>query len=80
MCVDVNRIVADRLDLLQGRENEGRGISCVRYLIAELRRENRSAAAAIANNEWDKISSYPRVAEEIKMLGLVSADSYITKQ
>ena len=53
--------LADTLDQLQAKENNGRGVSCVRGIVSELRRYNLSGAQAIANNEYDKIRSYPEI-------------------
>ena len=76
--MNINQINADKLQLLQGYENEGRGINCVRQLVVELRAERMVSAAAIASNEWDKISSYPKVAQMIKDLRLINQDAYIS--
>lgn len=70
----------DRLDLLQSQQNNGRGISCVRQLVSELRRDRKTSAQAIANNEWDKISTYPEVAKVVISMGLMPENSYIHKQ
>lgn len=78
--MDLTRINADRLYLLQGRENSGRGISCVRQLVSELRSGRMIGAEAIANNEWDEISRYPAVAKMIKDLGLVGSEAYIIRR
>lgn len=77
--MDSNAINIDRLDLLQGRQNDGRGVSCVRQLVFYLRRDNQQAAKTIASNEWDKIASYPEVAEHIKAMGLVRPDAYVNR-
>lgn len=53
--------LADTLDQLQAVENDGRGVSCVRGVVGELRRSNRAGAEAIANNDYDKIRNYPEI-------------------
>jgi hypothetical protein len=77
--MDTNSIAADHLDLLQSRQNDGRGVSCVRQLVAYLRRGDRQSAMAIANNEWDKIASYPEIADNLKAMGLVRPDAYVNR-
>ncbi len=77
--MNTNAIDADRLDLLQSRQNAGRGVSCVRQLVFYLRRGDRQAAKSIAMNERDKIAFYPDVAEYIKAMGLVRPDAYVTR-
>lgn len=65
------------LDNLQSKENNGRGIDCVRALLYELRNNKFDVASAIAKNEWIKISAYPVVANVIKEIGLVKKNAYI---
>ena len=67
----------DRLFFLQENENDGRGISCIRSVIGCLRSGDKASALAVVNNEWDKISSYPRIANCLKESGLASSDSYV---
>ena len=50
--------LADQLDVLQKRENEGRGVSCVRTIIACLNRGDINGAKAVCKNDGDKIESY----------------------
>lgn len=56
-------ILADKLDELQSTKNEGRGVSCVRTLIAYLRRGDIDSAKAVCFNEGDKIRNYPDIEE-----------------
>ncbi|MDR3616564.1 MAG: hypothetical protein P4L53_23595 [Candidatus Obscuribacterales bacterium] len=63
--------LADELDSLQARENDGRGVSCVRSIVDYLRRDDLSAARAIVNNEGDKIASYPAIEAVLMRVGFV---------
>jgi hypothetical protein len=63
--------LADELDSLQAHENDGRGVSCVRSIVAYLRRDDLSAAKAIVNNEGDKIASYPVIEAALMRVGFV---------
>jgi hypothetical protein len=49
---------ADQLDVLQKKENEGRGVSCVRTIIACLNNGDIESAKAVCVNEGDKIERY----------------------
>jgi len=53
--------LADTLNELQAKENDGRGVSCVRGIMVELRCHRKFSAQAIANNEYDKIRNYPAI-------------------
>ena len=77
--MNVNEIAADRLDELQAEKNDGRGVSCVRVIVSELRRNDKASAATVANTDWDKIRSYPDIARYLKVIGLVKADAYVLK-
>lgn len=55
--------IADKLEQMQKDKNEGRGIDCIRTLSLFLRYDRYESACAVVNNEWDKISSYPDIAE-----------------
>ncbi|MDO8558206.1 MAG: hypothetical protein Q7S09_03395 [bacterium] len=56
-------MLADRLDVLQAKKNEGRGVSCIRTLIVYLRRGDIDSARAVCLNESDKIKSYQDIKE-----------------
>lgn len=58
--------LADKLWEMQAKENDGRGIECVRSLILYLRRNNPESARAVYLNESDKIRSYPAIFKLIK--------------
>ena len=62
--------LASRLDSLQRDANDGRGISAVRTVASLLNSGNREAASAAISSEWDKISSYPEVANLLVNEGL----------
>lgn len=61
---------ADRLFALQAEENSGRGVSCVRAICFELRRADIDGAQAVADNDGDKIRSYPDIVAALKEVGL----------
>jgi hypothetical protein len=48
---------------LNQQANNGRGVQCVRDIILEINKRNFESAAAIVNNEWDKIRNYPEIAQ-----------------
>ncbi len=50
--------LANQLDVLQKNENEGRGVSCVRAVIACLNSGDLEGAKAVCKNDGDKIESY----------------------
>jgi len=56
----------DQLEQLQASKNEGRGVSCVRTVIACLRRGDLNAAEACCMNEQDKINQYPDVEKLLR--------------
>lgn len=68
---DVNAL-ADELDGLQARQNDGRGVSCVRGIVSSLRRGEFGDARACARNESDKIRSYKEIVAVLKRVGLWS--------
>lgn len=57
--------LARDLEELQAKENDGRGVSCVRTLCVYLRRGDLRPAQALCHNEWDKIRNYPPLALQI---------------
>ncbi len=61
--------LARELTDLQAKHNSGRGVGCVRTLCFYLERGQLSQARAVANNEGDKISSYPDIVEVLKRVG-----------
>lgn len=56
-----NQEAADLLNKLQAEENDGRGITCVRNIIAYLRQDDYDGALAVRQYEGDKTRSYPKV-------------------
>ena len=52
------KALADQLDILQKKENEGRGVSCVRVIIDCLNSGDINGAKAVCVNEGDKIENY----------------------
>lgn len=57
--------IADILDEVQMKENDGRGIACVRTMIMYLRRGQLESAKAIRRIEGDKTRCYPAVEERL---------------
>ena len=55
--------IADELETLQADKNGGRGVMCVRYIVNDLRRGNVEKAVSGARFDWDKIRSYPDIAD-----------------
>jgi hypothetical protein len=68
--VDNANALADKLDALQAKANEGRGVSCVRTVIDSLRRGDYSGARACINNESDKIRSHEEIVAVLERTGL----------
>jgi hypothetical protein len=61
---------AEKLNLMQQEANEGRGISAIRDIAHYLEIGDVGAAKATISGEWDKISSYPDIAEYLISEGL----------
>ena len=59
-------ILADKLDALQAKENNGLGVSCVRTPILYLRRGEIEQAKAVCLNDGDKIRNYPEIEAMIE--------------
>ena len=55
--------IADELEILQAEKNAGRGVSCVRSVVFDLRRERVEEAIKTARWDWDKIRNYPDIAD-----------------
>lgn len=58
--------IAQQLESLQAKKNEGRGVSCVRTIISYLKNNDLDNAKAVCYNESDKLSSYPDIMDFIK--------------
>ena len=50
-----------RIDELQGQQNDGRGVVCVRHIVDALRLGNVVSAQNIWQGESDKIHQYPNL-------------------
>lgn len=72
--------LAAELDGLQSRQNDGRGVSCVRGIVSSLRRGEFGDARACANNESDKIRSYPEIVAVLKRVGLWSELRWLRRE
>ncbi len=48
---------------LNQQANNGRGVQCVNAIITAISNKDFEGAAAIVNNEWDKIRNYPEIAQ-----------------
>lgn len=68
--IDEAKELADTLDALQAKANDGRGVSCVRTVIHSLRRGDYSGARACINNESDKIRSHEKIVAVLERHGL----------
>tara|TARA_Y100000310_G_C20626084_1_gene785970 strand:+ start:489 stop:737 length:249 start_codon:yes stop_codon:yes gene_type:complete len=55
----------DDLDALQQKENDGRGIECVRHIIFYLRREDVNSAQTVRYHEGDKTIAHPDVEKKL---------------
>lgn len=53
--------LADQLDELQSQENNGRGVSCVKSVVAYLRTGDLEHAKQVCFWDHDKIINYPKV-------------------
>ena len=68
--IDEAKELAGKLDVLQAKKNDGRGVSCVRTVIDSLRRGDFSGARACINNESDKIRSHEEIVAVLEHTGL----------
>ena len=57
---DLN-FLAEQLDELQNQENNGRGISCIRQVVADLRVGDLENARQVCFWDHDKIINYPQI-------------------
>ena len=75
--------VAQKLFDLQAQENEGRGISCVRQVVDELRRGDIEGARIIADMDGDKLRSHPKIEnylEETIFVGIPDSRLKLRKE
>ncbi len=68
--------IANRLEVLQQNENNGRGVSCVKEVIVWLRRGDFEKAKLMATHDHDKIANYPEIERIMETYGL--CESYET--
>lgn len=61
-----NEVLAEELFDLQAPHNSGRGITCVRGIVNDIKRGDLPGAFRAASTDWDKISGYRNVAEWLK--------------
>lgn len=62
--------LAEELDTLQAKENQGMGVSCVRSVAFHLRRGDFTGARAVANNESDKMRRFKDIVAVLERTGL----------
>lgn len=60
------KTLGNELMALQGKENNGRGVSCVREVALHLNKEDIGRARQVAVTDWDKIRNYPDIAHLLK--------------
>ena len=58
-----NAALADMLDILQQKENDGKGVFCVKSIIYYLRFDARPEAELFARFDYDKICKYPEIEQ-----------------
>lgn len=71
--------LSEQLYRLQMPKNNGRGVCCVRDVCMYLTSGDRQKAMAVVRNEWDKISSYPDIANWLKRHELAEPNAYVTQ-
>ena len=62
----------EKLDKMQAEKNSGRGISCVRQIVAFLRSDDERSAKATAQWDHDKIRSYPDIHSYLVEHGFIT--------
>lgn len=62
--------IGETIDSINDGLNNGRGISAIRDVSYALKAGEVESAKATIKNEWDKISSYPEVADYLIQQGL----------
>jgi hypothetical protein len=58
----------EELKALEQKQNEGRGVSCVRSIIFYIEKEDLSSANAVCFNEGDKLRSYPEIVKVLRKM------------
>ncbi len=52
---------AEELDALQAEQNEGRGVSCIKSIVFQMRKNDIDCAKRVYQLEGDKIRQYPEI-------------------
>jgi predicted cupin superfamily sugar epimerase len=63
--INTTAAIADKLDDMQSKQNNGRGVTCVCTIVYYLRKDDMDSARAVARNESDKLWQYPDIREFI---------------
>jgi hypothetical protein len=62
---------ADEIFAVQAKQNNGRGVSCVRDIVIYLRESgDTDRAKAVVWSEFDKIRNYPEIVAVLRKHGL----------
>lgn len=65
-CPDCKQRILGILRGLESKQNEGRGVSCVRTVISYLDRGDLQSARTAADTDHDKIRNYPEVEDFLR--------------
>lgn len=65
-CPECCERILTTLRALESKQNDGRGVSCVRSVITYLERGDLESAQAVANTDHDKIRNYPEIANFLR--------------
>lgn len=57
----IDQETINKLDSLQSRQNDGRGVSCIKSVVAYLRMNDWKSAKTVYFNERDKVWQYPEL-------------------
>jgi hypothetical protein len=68
---------ANELFALQEKENDGRGVTCVRDIVNNLIRKDINGAKMLTDHDWDKVANYPAIAQWLKDHGFADANAYV---
>jgi hypothetical protein len=55
----------ETLNALQAKQNDGRGVECVRHIVLYLKRNDERSAKAVWSLDGDKIRQYPELEKYI---------------
>lgn len=64
--------LADEVDTLQAKVNQGRGAECLRSVVFHLRRGDYTGARAVINNDSDKMRGFKDIVAVLERTGLWS--------